>query len=285
MSPMRANGKPATSRSKATGPGGGATEGANLHFHCDRLVTARRRLGMNQGELARLLGVDQSTVSRLERGEMQSPPWKLVIQTCMHLQLEPHALLDTEPGHDVNSCRPVTVARSRVANHLLYLGSFGRVPEMLHYCLHDIGRTRPTVIGLSILLFDWPVVGTSRQYYAHWQTGQASFAERTVDPEEKHVAALLKRWRAGKMCERAGRPELVGWDPHLSVDAPMRHGMMGFDFMQEEETEGDTLLWVDRMISVFEVGMDMIASNGPTDAAHETREILVRLAELERRLL
>lgn len=63
-------------------------------FRSRRLVTARRRLAMSQGELAIRLGVDQSTASRLERGEMQSPPWKLIVQACLHLELEPHALLD-----------------------------------------------------------------------------------------------------------------------------------------------------------------------------------------------
>jgi transcriptional regulator with XRE-family HTH domain len=114
---------------------------ANPGFRADRLVTARRRLAMSQGELARRLGVDQSTVSRLERGEMQSPPWKLVVQACLHLKLEPHALMDVNSG-PAETCRPLSLVRARISHHFLYLGNFSRMTvHLLAWIIHESAKT------------------------------------------------------------------------------------------------------------------------------------------------
>ena len=129
---------------------GRATAFPSPDFRSRRLVTARRRLAMSQGELAIRLGADQSTVSRLERGEMQSPPWKLVAQACLHLELEPYALLDMEPGCETRTCRPLSIARARVSHHFLYLGSFNRLFKMLHYCIYDMSHVRPTSVGVLL---------------------------------------------------------------------------------------------------------------------------------------
>jgi DNA-binding XRE family transcriptional regulator len=254
---------------------------ASPGFHFENLVTARRRLGMSQGELARRLEVDQSTVSRLERGEMQSPPWKLVVQVCLHLQLEPHALM--EVGRAI-TCRDLPIARARVSHHFLYLGSFSRLPEMLHYCLFDISHVRPTVVGVSLLLFHWPDAST-RQYYAHWQAGQISFAERIEPPRpSKPVERLQQLWEGGQVSHRQGREELRGWDPAIAIDVPMTHGMFGLDFSEEEGLETDTDFWVGRIAETFERGLSLVGERQGRESTEDLHDISARLTALEQRL-
>ena len=253
---------------------------ASPGFHSENLVIARRRLGMSQGELARRLEVDQSTVSRLERGEMQSPPWKLVVQVCLHLQLEPHALM--EVGRE-KTCRALPLARARVSHHFLYLGSFSRLPEMLHYCLHDISHVRPAVVGVSLLLFHWPDEST-RQYYAHWQAGQISFAERIEPPRmSKPVERLRQLWERGQASHRKGREELTGWAPAIAIDVPMTHGMFGLDFSEEEALERDTDFWVERMAETFERGLGLVGER-LGKSTEDLHDITARLTALEQRL-
>ncbi|HJP29071.1 MAG: helix-turn-helix transcriptional regulator [Candidatus Latescibacteria bacterium] len=253
-------------------------------FRSERLVIARRRLGMNQGELASLLGVDQSTVSRLERGEMQNPPWKLVVQACQHLQLEPHALMMNQRSPETHTCRPLSIVRARVSHHFLHLGDFSRLPEMLHYCLHDMGCVRPTVVGVSLLLFNWPNAAT-RQFYAHWQAGQVSFAERqekeTLSPP---VARLRQLWERGESSYRHGRQELVGWNPALVIDLPTTHGMVGLDFSEEETLESDTDDWAAKMAETFEKGLALAGERHGRHESEDMREIMARLTALEQRL-
>jgi len=256
---------------------------ANPGFRADRLVVARRRLGISQGELASRLGVDQSTVSRLERGEMQSPPWKLVMQTCLYLKLEPHALMDVDAG-PAETCRPLSIVRARISHHFLYLGSFGRLPEMLHYCLYDMSHVRPTIAGVSLLLFNWPDA-TTRYFYSHWQAGQVSFAERSEkEPLAGPMARLKEQWKAGKKSRHQGREEMPGWEPALSLDLPLLHGMLGLDFSDEERREPDTDLWAERMSETFERGLALAGERAGRDNAEDMRGITTRLMALEQRL-
>lgn len=253
-------------------------------FHAHRLVTARRRLGLNQGDVARLLGVDQSTVSRLERGEMQSPPWKLVIQACLHLNLEPHALLDTEPSPPTNNCHPLGMVRSRLTNHFLYLGSFARLPEMLNFCLQDIARTRPSVIGLSLIIFEWPRDATTRQFYAHWDSGQISYAERILDEQHASELEMLHaKWKRNEASQREGRQELVGWNPALAVDVPLTHGMFGIDFSADESAEPDTMRWALKLRDTFDSGLGLVQERGDGDTEYNMRQLLSRMSALEKR--
>lgn len=253
------------------------------HFHSERLVIARRRLAMSQGELAKRLGVDQSTVSRLERGEMQSPPWKLVIQACLHLQLEPHALMDTHDGPE-ETCLPLSIVRARVSHHFLHLGKFSRLPEMLHYCLHDMSHVRPTIMGLSLMLFDWPD-GVSRHFYAHWQTGEVTFAELTLKkPLAPAVTRLREQWDARKPTRRTARPELPGWSPELVLDIPLTHGLLGLDFLSEEANAPDTDFWADKVAETFDHGLALVGERHGRDSTADLRDITARLMALEQKL-
>lgn len=250
-------------------------------FRSERLVVARRRLGMSQGELALRLQVDQSTVSRLERGEMQSPPWKLVLQACVHLQLEPQALVDTDP--DQVTCRPLSIVRARISHHFLYLGSFSRLPEMLHYCLHDMSHVRPTLVGVSLLLFNWPTAST-RQCYAHWQSGQISFAERQESSHSAPVQRLHELWERGETSHGKGRQELAGWNPPMSIDVPLTHGMLGLDFSAEEAEETDTEFWADRLAETFDRGLALAGERYGRSTEEDLYDITTRLTAIEQRL-
>jgi DNA-binding XRE family transcriptional regulator len=256
---------------------------ANPGFRADRLVVARRRLGMSQGELAGRLGVDQSTVSRLERGEMQSPPWKLVVQSCLHLKLEPHALMDVNAGL-AETCRPLSIVRARISHHFLYLGSFGRLPEMLHYCLYDMSHVRPTIAGVSLLLFNWPDAVT-RTFYAQFQGGQVSFAGRNEKaPLTEPIERLRELWQAGTKSRRPRREEIPGWEPALALDLPLTHGMLGLDFSAEEYEEPDTDVWAEHLAETFERGLALAGERRGTENADDMRDITTRLMALEQRL-
>ncbi len=278
------NGQPANGQPAAKGHG---HEPARLdeapRFQSERLVIARRRLAMSQGELASRLGVDQSTVSRLERGEMQSPPWRLVVQACLHLHLEPQALMDVNSGPS-QTCRPLSIVRARVSHHFLHLGPFGRLPEMLHYCLHDISHVRPTIAGISLLLFDWPD-GVTRLFYAHWNSGQVTFAEHLIKrPLQTAAACMQAQWRDRKASRRTVRPELPGWEPQLVYDQPLTRGMLGLDFSAEESVATDTDFWVARLAETFDQGLSLVGERFGHEQSAEMRDIVARVMALEQKV-
>jgi hypothetical protein len=121
---------------------------------------------------------------------MQSPPWKLVVQAYLHLELEPHALLDMEPGCETRTCRPLSIARARVSHHFLYLGSFNRLFKMLHYCIYDMSHVRSTSVGVSLAVVR---LAKSTDDTPIGQAGKISFAERH---EKRRIRSFgPKGWR------------------------------------------------------------------------------------------
>lgn len=267
----------------ASNGNGHKPDNVSPRFHSERLVIARRRLAMSQGELAHHLGVDQSTVSRLERGEMQSPPWKLVIQACLHLKLEPHALMDYQDG-PAETCRPLSIVLARVSHHFLHLGNFGRLPEMLHYCLFEISHVRPTIAGVSLLLFDWPD-GVTRQFYAQWHAGQVTFAEHNIKkPYSAAVTRLHENWQTRTALRRPSRAELPGRQPALALDLPLTRGLLGLDFLSEAASEPDTDFWAERLAETFDRGLALVGERYGQENSADIRELTARLMALEQRI-
>lgn len=214
---------------------------------------------------------------------MQSPPWKLVVQACLHLKLEPHALMDVNSG-PAETCRPLSLVRARISHHFLYLGNFSRLPEMLHYCLYDMSHVRPTVAGVSLLLFNWPDAVT-RHYYAHWEDGRVSFAQRCEsEPLTAPVARLRELWTLGQTSCRNSREEMPGWNPALTLDLPLTHGMLGLDFSVEEQVEKDTQIWVHHLSETFDRGLELAGERQGKDNSPDLRQITTRLTALEQRL-
>ncbi len=143
---------------------------------------------------------------------------------------------------------------------------------------------RPTVAGLSLLLFNWPDAVT-RHYYAHWQDGQVGFAER-LEKERltAPVARLRELWTLGQKSRRHGREEMPGWNPALTLDLPLTHGMLGLDFSEEEQDETDTENWVQQLSETFDRGLALAGERHGKDNSGDIREISTRLMALEQRL-
>lgn len=52
------------------------------------LREARKRRKLTQEQLAAISGVDQTTISNLERGAVQSPTWDTVAKLCAALDID-----------------------------------------------------------------------------------------------------------------------------------------------------------------------------------------------------
>lgn len=248
------------------------------------LTVARRRKGWSQLRLARQLGVDQSTVSRLERGEMTSAPWRLVIEVCRQLDLEPQAVVLPPPGEELQPGYSLALVRARISHHFLYLGYEQRLPEMLHFCLGELARVRPTVVGLHLVAF---ADTQARHYYAIWRHGEVSFAERI---ESDRMTAVIRRlrhlWESAEPEVRTLREDLAGWRPPLTVDCPIPQGIVSVDFTKEEDPEAhDTVTWVSHLAETFGVGLDVVEERRGGSPHGDLHSIAVRLAAIEARLL
>jgi transcriptional regulator with XRE-family HTH domain len=62
------------------------------------LREVRRRANMTQTELAKRLGIEQSAISRIERGETRSPSHRLVMAICRVLGVDPHEIDEFQDG-------------------------------------------------------------------------------------------------------------------------------------------------------------------------------------------
>ena len=60
------------------------------------LRTARTKAGLTQEELAEKSGVEQTTISNLETGRVQSPQWDTVAKLADALGLDPYKLFPIE---------------------------------------------------------------------------------------------------------------------------------------------------------------------------------------------
>ncbi len=56
------------------------------------LEQLRKQLGLTQEQLAEKSGVDQTTISRLERGEIKRPRWEVVANLARALDVKPEEL-------------------------------------------------------------------------------------------------------------------------------------------------------------------------------------------------
>jgi transcriptional regulator with XRE-family HTH domain len=56
------------------------------------LRTARRAKDITQAQLAKLAGVDQRTISDIERGRNTNPSWETVARIAQVLEVEPQEL-------------------------------------------------------------------------------------------------------------------------------------------------------------------------------------------------
>jgi hypothetical protein len=224
---------------------------------------------------------------------MQGPPWGLVLRACLHLGIEPHALMvdDVEPVprvmHDsrYRSCRPLSVLRARISHHFLHVGvEEGRLPELMQYCLQDVMKIRTSVVGISILLFAW-LGRETRQVHAQWQGGDITFAVRLErEAPSPTVRELQRQWEAGQPMIRTQREELPGWPQRLVVDVPMDYGMLGFDFSDDEDMERDrTLWWANKVAETFSAGLRLVRARG-AGMTDDMRRILARLASIEEHL-
>lgn len=63
---------------------------------CD-LRTARKRVGLTQTELAKMAGVRQGLVSRLETGHVKHPRFETVLNLARALHMDPAGLRFTAP--------------------------------------------------------------------------------------------------------------------------------------------------------------------------------------------
>lgn len=55
-----------------------------------RVKTARKRLGLTQVAAAERIGIDQSTLSKIESGGYRTLTPDLVIKLCLGLSMDPH---------------------------------------------------------------------------------------------------------------------------------------------------------------------------------------------------
>ena len=60
------------------------------------LRDARRERNLTQEQLAELAGVDQATISKLERDETTKPSWEIVGRIARALGIDPHLLFPLE---------------------------------------------------------------------------------------------------------------------------------------------------------------------------------------------
>lgn len=63
-----------------------------------KIRTLRKAQGLNQGELARLAGIKQSTLSDLERGDSNLPRGDTLVKIAAALKVDPESLMNREPG-------------------------------------------------------------------------------------------------------------------------------------------------------------------------------------------
>lgn len=254
-------------------------------YGAETLVVARRRKGWSQRFLAQRLGIDQSTVSRLEHGGMANVPWRLLTQACQLLDLDPQAVVAAGPGDEMRPGFALALVRARISHHFLYLGYWQRLPEMLQYCLAEMARVRPSVVGVHLLVFGQL---ETRHFYALWRDGESSFAER-IEPEgmTPPVRRLYQLWETQGTSLRAEREETAGWRPGLAVDYPMPRGMLGVDFSrQEDPARHETLNWVSRLAETYAVGLDVVAERGGDGYFRDDlNAIALRLAAIEARLV
>jgi len=60
------------------------------------LREARAKRGLTQEELAKQSGVEQTTISNLETGRVQSPAWDTVARLCRVLKFKPEEVFPVE---------------------------------------------------------------------------------------------------------------------------------------------------------------------------------------------
>jgi DNA-binding XRE family transcriptional regulator len=64
--------------------------------HNDNMLEQiRKQQGLTQEQLAEKSGVDQTTISRLERGDIKRPRWEVVANLAQALKVKPEKLFPT----------------------------------------------------------------------------------------------------------------------------------------------------------------------------------------------
>ncbi|MBT4098503.1 MAG: helix-turn-helix transcriptional regulator [Gemmatimonadetes bacterium] len=254
---LRTNGN-GTNGSAANGSGTVGSANAPQDYCGYHFRIARQRLGLSQVALARQLHIDQSAVSRLERGMLPNPSWHLIQEICVVLNLEPHAMIGDAIDNPSTALQPIAQLRGRVAMHFLYVGYHERLPELLGYCLRDLQSVRPTLTALSLTLFtsDKGV----RHCYAVYGQGEIQTGERRA-VATRPVCALMASWRENQVMCRQTREELPvqGEETALAIDHPLSEGMLGFDLREEELADTESArFWVAEMAEPFVEGMRLV---------------------------
>ncbi len=240
-----------------------SSNGATPNYCGYHFRIARQRLGLSQVAVAKKLHIDQSAVSRLERGVLPNPSWHLVQEICGALNLEPHAMIGHCPdnGSTVqHSTQQQSMAqlRGRVAMHFLRMGYRDRISELLTCCLRDLQSVRPTLTALSLTLFTRD--SGVRQIYAVYRQNEIHGAERRASGT-KSMRALMASWRDDQVLWREARDELPlpGEETAVAIDHPLPQGMLGVDLREEElaDTQG-ARQWVAEMAEPFAEGLQLI---------------------------
>ena len=62
------------------------------------LRETREQRGLTQSALAELAGIDQTTISKIEVGTLQTPSWPVVARLAKALRVKPETLFPVEVG-------------------------------------------------------------------------------------------------------------------------------------------------------------------------------------------
>ena len=89
---------------------------ADLQQLGERLLLARRRRGLSQGDLSKLAPCDLSLISRIERGVKPSLSVEVLCRLALALDTSPNDLLGWEQAdEDAPPAQPTTRQRTRKA--------------------------------------------------------------------------------------------------------------------------------------------------------------------------
>ena len=89
---------------------------ADLQQLGERLLLARRRRGLSQGDLSKLAHCDLSLISRIERGVKPSLSVEILCRLALALDTSPNDLLGWEQAdEDAPPAQPTTRQRTRKA--------------------------------------------------------------------------------------------------------------------------------------------------------------------------
>jgi len=132
----------------------GAT--ADRMFRADCMQAMRERAGLSQADLARLVDVDQATISRLERGQTTTlfGNIRLLHALAEALSIAPQALQMQVDEIEHRAVSPMGIAHGRCALHF-NCADWRRwgLADVLRMCLKDLTAIRPEIVRMSVTIF------------------------------------------------------------------------------------------------------------------------------------